>query len=33
MFAWIDRHLGALAVAVGAGYVLLSVAASYLALS
>jgi hypothetical protein len=33
MFAWIDRHLGGLAVAVGSGYVLLSVAASYLAVS
>jgi hypothetical protein len=33
MLAWIDRHLGALAVVVGAGYVALSVAASVLAVS
>ncbi len=31
MLAWVDRHLGGLAVAVGAGYVALSAAACMLA--
>jgi len=31
MLAWIDRHLGELMVAVGAGYVALSIGASLLA--
>jgi hypothetical protein len=33
MFAWIDRHLGGLMVAVGTGYVVLSAYASWLAVS